>query len=545
MEVDLEKDYYAILRVPESATREEILRAHRDLMRIIHPDKHSGDPVAEEWTSDANFARDLLTDPIQRAEYDRGRAGRRDRDRGDRTQTHKVRLTPEQGGQGVRISWLHYPRNHAPVPRQIVIPAGVKNGDEFTCPNSVVDGQSLPEVRFLVLVDGPEPGIAPPTPHGATPSPKDPPTPAAPTPSNPSPAPPSPMGKTRSGLRLLGAVTAVGAIGVVAWVLLTGPLGSGAEGGTATGDQPTEAAPTASVSSTATAEDPIVPTVAPPRDDPDADPTVALDTWVADSKPVVRTLPVGAWVPQVSSKCSGLTPVDLRDSAGRLGYPDGSVEDFPSGITETDILNFNLGLAERLDNAMLLVRGTAPPICDGPRLWASLATVIGESRDVIAAWCSDNGFPPGECAPREITDALVEDASYVVHSGSDARYSIEVPWFMGSISVGDVTQFSDSETRATLRILTTRYPVGSSPEQRLREASAQLVPPGTQPTMAEATDSGFVLTGITADGEIYYWRQLGGDAGGLDLIWRYPISARETFDAAVQRSVVSLEIPDD
>ena len=545
MRLDLEKDYYAILRVPKTATNAEILRAHRELMRIIHPDKHSGDPVALAWAADANTARDVLTDQARRAEYDTGRAAGRRRAQGDQTQTHKVHLTPEQASAGVTISWLQYLPDHAPVPRETAIPAGTNNGDEVKCPKIAVGGRVLPGVTFLVLIDGPGPDATPRPQADATPQPQDPPAATAPTPNQPSTSAPPPTGESRSGRRLLGAVAAIGAVGVVAWVLLTGPLGSGAEIGTPPIDQPTGAAPTASASSIAATEDPIAPTVAPPSDAPGADPGVALDAWVTDSKPVVRTLPVGAWVPQVSSKCAGLTEVDLRDAAGRLGYPDGSVEAFPSGITETDVLDFNLGLAERLDNAMLLVRGTAPSICNGPRLWASLATVIGESSDVITAWCSANSFPPGECAPREITDALVEDANYVVHTGPDGRYSLEVPWFMGSITVGEVTQFGDSESGATFRIVTTQYPVGSTPDQRLREASAQLVPPSTQPTVAEVTDSGFVLTGVTEDGEIYYWRQIGGDSGGLDLIWSYPASARDTFDAAVQRSVDSLEIPDD
>ncbi len=65
-----EKDYYAILGVPETATAKEITKAYRKLARELHPDKNPGDAQAEERFKAVSAAYDVLGDDAKRAEYD-------------------------------------------------------------------------------------------------------------------------------------------------------------------------------------------------------------------------------------------------------------------------------------------------------------------------------------------------------------------------------------------------------------------------------------------------------------------------------------------
>ena len=67
---DLEKDYYADLGVPSTATAEEIKKAYRKLARTHHPDANAGDPKAEERFKEISAAYDVLSDEKRRAEYD-------------------------------------------------------------------------------------------------------------------------------------------------------------------------------------------------------------------------------------------------------------------------------------------------------------------------------------------------------------------------------------------------------------------------------------------------------------------------------------------
>jgi len=66
-------NYYQVLDVPLGASREEITRAYRGLMRITHPDNFR-DPdqraKAEERTKLINAAYNVLSKPDMRREYD-------------------------------------------------------------------------------------------------------------------------------------------------------------------------------------------------------------------------------------------------------------------------------------------------------------------------------------------------------------------------------------------------------------------------------------------------------------------------------------------
>ncbi len=82
------QDHYAVLGVPANATPDEIKAAYRRLALATHPDRHPGDPEAEERFRFISTAYSVLSDPAQRARYD--------------TQ----RLLPEAlvGGQGQGVS---------------------------------------------------------------------------------------------------------------------------------------------------------------------------------------------------------------------------------------------------------------------------------------------------------------------------------------------------------------------------------------------------------------------------------------------------------
>ncbi|HVM02628.1 MAG TPA: J domain-containing protein, partial [Acidimicrobiales bacterium] len=66
----LEKDYYAVLGVPESASDKEIQRAYRRLARRHHPDANPDDPRTEERFKEVSAAYHVLGDAERRKEYD-------------------------------------------------------------------------------------------------------------------------------------------------------------------------------------------------------------------------------------------------------------------------------------------------------------------------------------------------------------------------------------------------------------------------------------------------------------------------------------------
>jgi len=66
----LEKTYYEILGVPESATTEEIKRAYRELAMRHHPDKNPGDTSANDRFREIRQAFEVLVDPARRQKYD-------------------------------------------------------------------------------------------------------------------------------------------------------------------------------------------------------------------------------------------------------------------------------------------------------------------------------------------------------------------------------------------------------------------------------------------------------------------------------------------
>ncbi len=66
------KSPYDILGVPRTATREQIKGAFRKLAREKHPDRQPDNPRAEDAFKELSAAYELLSDPEQRARFDRG-----------------------------------------------------------------------------------------------------------------------------------------------------------------------------------------------------------------------------------------------------------------------------------------------------------------------------------------------------------------------------------------------------------------------------------------------------------------------------------------
>jgi molecular chaperone DnaJ len=69
----VEKDFYKVLGVSPDAKDDEIKRVARKLLAENHPDRKPNDPVADEKYKAVGEARDVLTDPAKRKEYDETR----------------------------------------------------------------------------------------------------------------------------------------------------------------------------------------------------------------------------------------------------------------------------------------------------------------------------------------------------------------------------------------------------------------------------------------------------------------------------------------
>ena len=70
MNTEVEKDHYATLGVPQSATDEEIKRAYRTLARRYHPDSRT-ETAPTTLFHEVQAAYAVLSDPNRRRSYDR------------------------------------------------------------------------------------------------------------------------------------------------------------------------------------------------------------------------------------------------------------------------------------------------------------------------------------------------------------------------------------------------------------------------------------------------------------------------------------------
>ena len=64
------RDYYDVLGVPKSASKDEIKKAYRKLALKYHPDKTKGDKSSEEKFKEASEAYHILSDDKRKANYD-------------------------------------------------------------------------------------------------------------------------------------------------------------------------------------------------------------------------------------------------------------------------------------------------------------------------------------------------------------------------------------------------------------------------------------------------------------------------------------------
>lgn len=64
------KDLYKLLGLPRGASRDDIRKAHRMLVRQYHPDANPQDPQAEERFKEIQQAYEVLSNEQKRREYD-------------------------------------------------------------------------------------------------------------------------------------------------------------------------------------------------------------------------------------------------------------------------------------------------------------------------------------------------------------------------------------------------------------------------------------------------------------------------------------------
>ena len=64
------RDYYEVLGVKKSSSKDEIKKAYRKLALKYHPDKNKGDKGAEEKFKEGSEAYHVLSDDKRRENYD-------------------------------------------------------------------------------------------------------------------------------------------------------------------------------------------------------------------------------------------------------------------------------------------------------------------------------------------------------------------------------------------------------------------------------------------------------------------------------------------
>jgi len=96
-----EKDLYAALGVPRTASTDDIKKAYRKLARKHHPDVNPGNKEAEEKFKAISEANDVLSDPEKRKLYDEfGMAGVQAGFDAEKARTYRDQARAWQGAAG-------------------------------------------------------------------------------------------------------------------------------------------------------------------------------------------------------------------------------------------------------------------------------------------------------------------------------------------------------------------------------------------------------------------------------------------------------------
>lgn len=69
------KDHYSTLGISPHATGAEVRKAYLHLAKLYHPDKNGDTEDSKQKFQEIQEAHEILSDPLQRAEYDRLLAG--------------------------------------------------------------------------------------------------------------------------------------------------------------------------------------------------------------------------------------------------------------------------------------------------------------------------------------------------------------------------------------------------------------------------------------------------------------------------------------
>ena len=93
-------DLYRILGVPTDASADEIKKSYRRKAREMHPDLDPDNPWAEDEFKELSAAYQILSDPVRRAQYDRGEISAEGRKRRAKPEPSKNPSNEKTGRSG-------------------------------------------------------------------------------------------------------------------------------------------------------------------------------------------------------------------------------------------------------------------------------------------------------------------------------------------------------------------------------------------------------------------------------------------------------------